>query len=65
MTAEFHTTQYELAHGRKPRGFGQWAFQPRGKRGLDGIEWANGTYAQAKAKVAAARPEIEHWNVCS
>ncbi len=26
MTMEFSTTDYEFVHGKKPRGFGRWAF---------------------------------------
>jgi hypothetical protein len=27
MTIEINTTEYELSHGKKPRGRGSWAFQ--------------------------------------
>ena len=27
MNIRFDTTEYELSHGRKPRGFGMWAFR--------------------------------------
>jgi hypothetical protein len=26
MAVRFDTTQFQFAHGRAPRGFGQWAF---------------------------------------
>ena len=27
LELEFSTTSYEFSHGRKPKGFGMWAFQ--------------------------------------
>lgn len=52
---EFDTTDYEIAHGRKPRGYGAWAFSP--ERRIDpcdpSIIWVyNATYTEAK-KIAA------------
>jgi hypothetical protein len=51
MTApavEVRTTLYEFAHGKKPRGEGQWAFKI-GYRTF----WSQGTYAQAKRAAQA------------
>ena len=31
--AETHTSQYEFAHGRKPRGYGNWAIRVVGTDG--------------------------------
>lgn len=42
---EFSTREYEMAHGKQPRGYGQWAFF------LDDDPepfWALGSFAKAK-----------------
>jgi hypothetical protein len=69
MSAEFNTTQYEFAHGRKPRGSGTWAFTPHfgwaygdGWR-PKGIVWVTDTYANAKRECAKQHPDITRWVV--
>jgi len=49
------TTEYEFAHGRKPRGYGLWVFYFAG-----GFAHIQGTYAEAKkqAKAKAHRLEV-------
>ena len=42
------TTQYENSHGKKPRGFGKWAFG-----NIDEIMFITGKYAEAKKQAAA------------
>jgi hypothetical protein len=50
MAVEVRTTDYEFAHGKKPRGYGCWAFF------FDAVTepfWHTGKYAEAK-KMAVA-----------
>jgi hypothetical protein len=50
MTVEFSTTEFEFAHGKKPRGTGQWAFF------FDGDSepmWFTGSFANAKKSAMA------------
>jgi hypothetical protein len=71
MSAEFNTTEYEFAHGRKPRGSGTWAFTPHFGWGscptapLEGIVWVTDTYANAKRECARQHPDITRWVVLS
>lgn len=53
MKLEISTRQFEFAHGKKPRGFGHWAFFFNGVTAIDLAFWAQGTYAEA-AKQARA-----------
>lgn len=67
----FETVYFEAAHGRAPRGDGQWAFCPADKYRSGGylafVVWQSGTYAQAKAKarVHFAAAGVEDVVVCS
>lgn len=71
--ATFTTTDYEFAHGRRPRGVASWAFIPAdGVYGgdlagipADGIAWAWGTYGDAKREVAGKWPGVSVWRVLS
>ena len=70
MSREYDTTEYEMSHGRKPRGTGNWAFVPsdyvwRGEMPADAIAWTWGTYADGKREVATKYPEIGRWTVLS
>lgn len=66
MTTEFHTRNYEFTHGRKPRGFGSWAFTFEDD---ETVWWAPAprTFAEAKkAAVAEARKRsARHVTVCT
>lgn len=42
------TRQYEISHGKKPRGYGAWAFG-----NLDEIMFVTGKYAEAKKQAAS------------
>jgi len=57
MSVEVNTTEYEFSHGKKPRGFGCWAFQI----GRDPEPyWSHGNYGQAvkdARKMAVAKKE--------
>lgn len=44
----YSTSQYEFAHGKKPRGSGYWAFFFDGERNSDTAFWFNGPYGAAK-----------------
>lgn len=63
MTATFHTAEYELSHGRKPRGRGSWAFY------VDGDELPvfspSMTYTDAKRWVRAQHPDATDFRVGS
>lgn len=70
MAAKFLTSEYEFAHGKKPRGRGSWAFVPSDyywgdDMPQDAIAWANGTYGEAKQEVASRHPKIAVWTVLS
>ncbi len=74
MRREFFTDEYELAHGRKPRGVGDWAFVPgnfawpngnNDPMPQDGIAWVWGSYADAKREVAKRWPSVTFWRVLS
>jgi hypothetical protein len=43
---EVRTSEFEFSHGRKPRGYGNWAFE----FGADDMRFYAGNYADAKAK---------------
>lgn len=53
---EFITHPFEFAHGKAPRGDGNWGFCPRSKYGradyLDFVYWFNGRYGDAKKAAA-------------
>jgi hypothetical protein len=66
----FNTTQYEFAHGKRPRGHGYWAFVPADyvwpKEMPDGaVEFVYGNYGEAKKELAGKYPEITDWTVMS
>tara|TARA_R110000824_G_C14889720_1_gene644298 strand:- start:179 stop:391 length:213 start_codon:yes stop_codon:yes gene_type:complete len=52
----FTTSPFERSHGRKPKGFGMWAFQPATRQTafdaeLTGeVEFFTGTLTEAKAQ---------------
>jgi hypothetical protein len=62
MKTRIETREYVIAHGRAPRGYGNWAFTMRlanGERAAghrsegptgwhDGIYWVHGNYGDAK-----------------
>ena len=48
---EFSTREYEFSHGRRPRGYGYWAFEI--KEGGEEIKWFQG-YLPAARKLAKA-----------
>jgi hypothetical protein len=55
MNKMFLTREYQLSHGRMPRGRGTWAFAPQGQRdNMDAWVWINNaTYGEAKRKLPA------------
>jgi len=65
---EFHTSNYESSHGKKPRGAGAWAFQKCDSGGRP--DWNEETFfapygsmAECKKAVKAAHPEWDHVSV--
>jgi len=62
MKTRIETREYLIAHGRAPRGYGNWAFRMRFANGQpasgrrsdgptgwhDGIYWVHGNYGDAK-----------------
>jgi len=69
MKSQVSTRDYEFSHGKKPRGFGSWAFAFDGKDDVGSVWWAPApsTYTAA---VKAARAEARKRNardveVCS
>jgi hypothetical protein len=68
MTRKYSTAEYEINHGRKPRGLGDWGFIPsdhirNGKIPAEAIAWSWDNYADAKREVAKRHPEITEWTV--
>lgn len=54
MTTEFNTTDYQMSHGRGPRGFGSWAFFFQRNADVGQAFWVHqSTYADAKKAVRA------------
>lgn len=50
---KFDTTDFQAAHGRRPRGNGSWAFFFRRKADVSEAFWVNGSFSEAKAAAAA------------
>ena len=50
---QVNTRQYELAHGKKPRGYGNWAFFFDGRTEIEEAFWHNGKFSEA-SKMAVA-----------
>ena len=46
--AQVKTEQFEWAHGRKPRGYGMWAFELK-KGGVSTLIFSTNTYSKALA----------------
>lgn len=59
---EVLTGGYENAHGKKPRGEGNWAFSLGSNESLENLFWFNGPYGAAvKAARVAAREKGERF----
>jgi hypothetical protein len=49
MRPTFSSTQYEFAHGKKPRGFGAWAFFfDRNADDVENAKFFTGSFGDAK-----------------
>lgn len=46
---EVETTQYEFVHGKRPKGYGMWAFFFDGETDSLKAFWHTGKYSEAKA----------------
>ena len=54
MKINVSTRQFEIAHGRKPRGTGNWAFNLLDDQGRTvATVWHNGTFTDAKKEAVA------------
>lgn len=42
-----NTLRFERVHGKKPRGFGNWAFFFNDETDIDQAFWHNGSYSEA------------------
>lgn len=60
MKAHFHAGDFQLKHGRHPHGRGTWTFESADRTVQ--VE-ARGKYAAARARVAAAHPQVLVWNL--
>lgn len=58
MKATVNTSSYEFAHGKKPRGDGQWAFTIK----CD-THWFCGTYSEAKRKAIKKATELKAFQI--
>jgi hypothetical protein len=65
MNVDVSTRQYKFAHGKLPRGVGNWAFAFAGRPRL--IVWVSGPYGQAKrtAVAEAKKLNVQLLEVCS
>lgn len=63
---EFHTNKFQAAHGKKPKGFGQWVFFQCDSGGrfdfdtADMFETGSMSFSDAKKEVKKMRPEWNH-----
>lgn len=48
------TTNFEFAHGRKPRGFASWGFGPEKFSDFEDIVFITGNFAEAKKQAQEA-----------
>jgi hypothetical protein len=53
MTITYDTNEYEFSHGRKPKGFGSWAFEVDLMEGATPLTWwfNQSTLTDAKKKM--------------
>lgn len=52
--SEVVTSNYEFTHGRRPAGYGSWAFGPQKSSRLEDMFWVNNAYYQHAKKQAIA-----------
>lgn len=55
---EFSTSQFEFAHGKKPRGNGTWAFFFDSRTDVETVFWHTGSFAEAKAAAMAEAARV-------
>lgn len=68
MYASFDTVDYQMAHGKQPRGQGNWALVPADYNygdtpPYDGIFWHYGYWSAAKQEAERAYPRVVRWKV--
>ncbi len=60
---EVSTTQFQFAHGRTPRGSGDWYFTAVGGSEHRGGRWFHGMYSDARAQAVAWARETGAYRV--
>ena len=56
-----YTMEFERAHGKKPRGFGHWAFwMGRDTSDINEAHWFTGLYSEAAKQAKAKARELGH-----
>lgn len=68
MCASFDTVEYQFAHGKQPRGYGNWALVPADynygqEPPEDGIFWHYGYWSDAKKDACKFYPYVTRWKV--
>lgn len=63
MSIHISTTQYEFAHRKQPRGYGQWAFFFDGATDVDDAQWFTGKYSEAKKMAIAYAVTFKHSSI--
>ena len=53
MTISFNTFEFEMAHGKRPRGDGGWAFFFHHTRCIEEVVFYQGKYSEAKKQATA------------
>lgn len=57
---EFSTAEFEFSHGKKPRGFGYWAFFFGRNPNAEAVFAPRGTFAEAKRWAAKEAKAAGH-----
>lgn len=63
MSIQISTAQYVRAHGKQPRGYGQWAFFFDGATDVDDAQWFTGKYSEAKKMAIAFAVTRKHSSI--
>ena len=63
MSIEVSTREYEFSHGKKPRGYGNWAFFFDGATDVGAAKWFTGKFSEAKKMAVAWAASKKHTKV--
>jgi hypothetical protein len=59
MKVEVRTREYEISHGKMPKGHGNWAFyMGRESDDLSKVHWFTGNYGDVKKQACAKAREL-------